>query len=56
MNRTILKRHSWVLLAFPLQMVMAAEDLPKPFSFARYQGMSDKSPFAVATAVAAPGK
>lgn len=54
MNRTILKRHSWVLLAFPLQMVMAAEDLPKPFSFARYQGMSDKSPFAVATAVAAP--
>jgi len=50
-----LKRHSWLLLVFPLQMIMA-EDLPKPFSFARYQAMSDKSPFAVATAVAAPAE
>ena len=28
------------------------DDLPKPFSFSRYQGMTDRSPFAVATAVA----
>ena len=49
-----------LLLAFelPIQLAGAAaanpDDLPKPFTFARYQGMSDKSPFAVATQVAAP--
>lgn len=31
-----------------------AEDLPKRLDFARYQGMLDRSPFAVATAVAPP--
>lgn len=33
---------------------LLADDVPKPFVFARYQGMLDRSPFAVATAVAAP--
>jgi hypothetical protein len=42
-----------LLVAFPMTMV-AAEDLPKPFTFARYQKMMDRSPFAVATAVTAP--
>ena len=51
-----LKRLSWLLLVLPQQMIMAAEDLPKPFSFARYQAMSDRSPFAVATAVAGPAE
>lgn len=39
-----------LLLGFPLSMVLA-DDLPKPFAFARYQTMMDRSPFAVATAV-----
>jgi hypothetical protein len=34
--------------------VLLADDLPKPYSFARYQAMLDRSPFAVATAVAVP--
>jgi len=38
-------------LGFPLRMVVA-DDLPKPFAFARYQSMMDRSPFAVATTVA----
>lgn len=42
-----------LLLGLPLRMVVA-DDLPKPFSFARYQAMMDRSPFAVATAVVAP--
>jgi len=36
-----------------LQMLLA-DDVPKAYTFARYQGMMDRSPFAVATAVAAP--
>jgi hypothetical protein len=46
----------WInCLAFVLGVVAArADDLPKNFAFARYQGMLDKSPFAVATAAAAP--
>ena len=31
-----------------------ADDIPKAFNFDRYQGMMDRSPFAVATAVVAP--
>jgi hypothetical protein len=42
-----------LLLGFPLRVVVA-DDLPKPFTLARYQPMMDRSPFAVATAVAAP--
>lgn len=45
-----------MLLALPFQSVIAVEDLPKQFNFDRYQAMSDKSPFAVATAVAAPAE
>lgn len=41
-----------VLLSVPLGIVVAEDKLPKPFSIARYQGMMDRSPFAVATAVA----
>jgi hypothetical protein len=32
--------------------ILAADDVPKPMSFARYNPMLDKSPFAVATAAA----
>jgi len=34
--------------------LLLADDVPKPYTFARYQAMLDRSPFAVATAVAAP--
>lgn len=33
---------------------LLADDVPKPFTFDRYQAMLDRSPFAVATAVVAP--
>lgn len=39
-----------LLLGLPLGPAFA-EDLPKPYTFARYQSMMDRSPFAVATAV-----
>jgi hypothetical protein len=42
-----------VLAAIPLRFLVA-DDVPKQFTFARYQAMLDRSPFAVATAVAAP--
>jgi|SRR5438874_7158201 len=48
------KNLSLVLFAaVPLRMLIA-DDVPKPYTFARYQAMLDRSPFAVATAVAAP--
>lgn len=54
MRKINLMRVSLLLvLGLPLRM-LAADDLPKPFTFARYQPMMDRSPFAVATAVAAP--
>ena len=54
MTKMNLKRLALPLLvALPMTMV-AAEDLPKPYTFARYQKMMDRSPFAVATAVTAP--
>lgn len=42
------------LLAFLPLPLLLADDVPTPFTFARYQAMMDRSPFAVATAVAAP--
>jgi hypothetical protein len=52
MTKINLKRLALLLLvALPMTMVIA-EDLPKPFTFARYQKMMDRSPFAVATALA----
>jgi hypothetical protein len=42
------------LASVPLGLLPAAEDVPKSFEFGRYQGMLDRSPFAIATAVAAP--
>src|SRR3954471_7643071 len=42
-----------LLATMPLSLLLA-DDVPKPFTFARYQAMLDRSPFAVATAVAAP--
>jgi hypothetical protein len=42
-----------LLATVSLQMLLA-DDVPKAYTFARYQGMMDRSPFAVATAVAAP--
>jgi hypothetical protein len=42
-----------LLAAAPLSLLLG-DDVPKPFTFARYQAMLDRSPFAVATAVAAP--
>lgn len=35
-----------------LRSALAADDLPKPLAFARYEKMMNRSPFAVATAVA----
>jgi hypothetical protein len=43
-----------VLIATLPFAALLADDVPKPFTFARYQAMLDRSPFAVATAVAAP--
>jgi hypothetical protein len=42
-----------LLATIPLRLLLA-DDVPKPYTFARYQAMLDRSPFAVATAVAAP--
>jgi hypothetical protein len=42
------------LLATVSVQMLFADDVPKAYTFARYQGMMDRSPFAVATAVAAP--
>src|SRR5881392_4150365 len=42
-----------LLMVSPLG-ILTADDVPKPYTFARYQAMLDRSPFAVATAVAAP--
>lgn len=42
-----------LLATVSLQMLFA-DDVPKAYTFARYQGMMDRSPFAVATAVAVP--
>jgi hypothetical protein len=42
-----------LLTIVPLRWLIA-DDVPQPFTFARYQAMLDRSPFAVATAVAAP--
>lgn len=42
-----------IIAGLPLG-VLLAQDLPKPFEIARYQGMLDRSPFAIATAAAAP--
>src|SRR3954469_7469794 len=42
-----------LLAAAPLGLLLA-DDVPQPYTFARYQPMMDRSPFAVATAVAAP--
>jgi hypothetical protein len=42
-----------LITAVPLRLLIA-DDVPKPYTFARYQAMMDRSPFAVATAVAAP--
>jgi hypothetical protein len=42
------------LLATVSLQALFADDVPKAYTFARYQGMMDRSPFAVATAVAAP--
>jgi hypothetical protein len=42
-----------LVVAVPFSLLFA-DDVPKQFTFARYQAMLDRSPFAVATAVAAP--
>src|ERR1051325_1793186 len=55
MKTMLLKNLPWMMLILPLQWSVA-EDLPKPFAFARYQAMSDRSPFSVATAMAAPAE
>lgn len=54
-NRMKIKPLILLLLAsVPLGLLPAAEVVPKSFEFGRYQGMLDRSPFAIATAVAAP--
>lgn len=48
-------RHLLVALVMVSPLgILFADDLPKAFTLARYQAMMDRSPFAVATAVAAP--
>jgi hypothetical protein len=42
-----------ILASVPLGILLA-DDTPKPFEFARYQAMLDRSPFAIATAAAEP--
>lgn len=42
-----------LLAILPLARLLG-DDVPAPYTFARYQAMLDRSPFAVATAVAAP--
>ena len=53
-----MKRTTIVFSAFMIGIstwiIAADDDLPKPQKFARYDGMVNRSPFAVATAVAAP--
>ena len=44
----------FILASVPLGIILAADDVPKSFEFGRYQAMLDRSPFAIATAVAAP--
>jgi hypothetical protein len=41
-----------IVASLPLGILLA-DDVPKPFEIARYQGMLDRSPFAIATAPAA---
>ena len=43
-----------VALAAAQLSAFAADDLPKPLAFARYEGMTTRSPFAVATAATPP--
>jgi len=51
-HRSKLSLGTFVLLGAVI--VRADDDLPKRLNFDRYQGMLDRSPFAVATAVVAP--
>lgn len=53
MNVMKLLSLSLLFLLVPFRVIVA-DDVPKAFTFARYQAMLDRSPFAVATAVAAP--
>jgi hypothetical protein len=48
------KEIAFALLATAPLSLLFGDDVPKPYTFARYQAMLDRSPFAVATAVAAP--
>src|SRR5689334_13067032 len=43
-----------VALAAAQVSALAADDLPKPQAFARYEGLMSRSPFAVATAATPP--
>lgn len=43
-----------IFLLLTIGVVQAGDDLPKRLAFSRYQGMLDRSPFAVASAVVAP--
>jgi len=43
-----------VLFCANLGIILGSDDLPKRLAFTRYQGMLNRSPFAVASAVAAP--
>jgi hypothetical protein len=54
MTKLNLKRLALLLLVAFVTTMVVADDLPKPFTFARYQKMMDRSPFSVATAVTAP--
>ena len=54
MKLSLTKAALIISLAGPLHQLAADDDIPKAPAFARYEGMMNKSPFAVATAVAPP--
>ena len=53
-KQNAIARAATVLLLGVVGQTFAADELPKAADFARYEGMMNRSPFAVATAVAPP--
>lgn len=52
-TRNLTRAFLALVAIIPLSRLLG-DDVPAPYTFARYQAMLDRSPFAVATAVAAP--
>ena len=54
MKKNVTTGITTLLLVAAVARVFAADDIPKASDFARYEGMMNRSPFAVATATATP--